>query len=48
MAPRAYFTNIEDLARFCAELTRQHVVFTVAETRTAGSYEVTIEEAHAL
>lgn len=40
---RAFFSNIEDLARFCAQLVKDGIAFTVAETNTAGCYEVKLE-----
>lgn len=39
---KAYFTNIEDLARFCAQLTRDEIDFEVNETQCAGRYVVEI------
>jgi hypothetical protein len=43
VTPRAFFRNVEDLAQFCAALAKAGVSFTVAETATAGCYEVAIE-----
>ena len=43
MKPRAFFTNVEDLALFCAALVKANIIFTVAETSTAGCYEVSLE-----
>jgi hypothetical protein len=39
---KAYFTNVTDLAAFCAELARQGVTFDVTETSAAGRYQVTL------
>lgn len=36
------FTDLEAMARFCAELTRQGIAFTVDPGRSEGEYEVTI------
>lgn len=33
-----FFTDIEEMARFCAELVRQGIVFSAAPAR--GGYEV--------
>lgn len=41
MISKAYFTDLDDLARFCAGLVREDISFTVAETNAKGRYEVT-------
>ncbi len=37
---RAYFNNIEDMARFCAQLLKEGIAFQVSETQAAGRYLV--------
>lgn len=39
---KAFFQNVEDLARFCAELTRNGIDYEVSETNAAGRYQVQI------
>jgi hypothetical protein len=39
---KAYFTNIEDLARFCAQLTREQIDYEVSETNAPGRYQVQV------
>ena len=39
---RATFSDLTELAQFCAELVRQGIVFDVAPAATAGCYLVTM------
>jgi len=39
---RATFSDLTELAAFCAELVRQGIVFDVAPAATAGFYLVTL------
>lgn len=43
MISEATFRDIDDLARFCAGLTREHIVYTVKPGIGAGCYVVVIE-----
>ena len=38
----AYFENLDDMARFCAGLTREGIRYQVDETSAAGRYMVRI------
>ncbi len=40
----ATFRDVDDLARFCAGLAREHIDFEVSETASAGVYRVVILE----
>ena len=39
---KAYFENVDDLARFCAGLVREGIAFDVQESSAAGRYVVTM------
>ncbi len=47
MSSEARFNDVDDLARFCATLAREGVIFNVQPGAGHGWYVVTIESAEA-